>query len=247
MGGAGGLGAAPKGGRLGPVPKIPLGDDRTLGRSATLDQKHGLTAQPAPFGAMPALPIAPGAPGDVRLESFFRRFSESTERAHLFAQKRAIDLSEQLLQSLSRKHDVTVADLKKALDQVRKGTGWVRKEEDKLSLLTVSPEEARAYFHIEQTVPRITPLVVREYSAPRPGTEEGLLGPNDTILWQPVIVLPSDGKAKLQFHLGDAPGGYNVVIGGHTLDGRIGAVRGIIPVTPPQLTTPGTPPVPPAP
>ena len=27
----------------------------------------------------------------------------------------------------------------------------------------------------------------------------------DTILWQPVIVLPSDGKAKLHFHLGNAP------------------------------------------
>ena len=43
----------------------------------------------------------------------------------------------------------------------------------------------------------------------------------DTILWQPVIVLPADGKARVAFHLGNARGGYEVVVAGHTLDGRL--------------------------
>jgi hypothetical protein len=85
---------------------------------------------------------------------------------------------------------------------------------------------------------------------------------SDTILWQPVIVLPSTGKATLNFTLGGAPGGYQVVVAGHTLDGRVGAVRGVIPVAPAEPAnatnttgqsesvppvTPGSQPAPPAP
>ena len=66
-----------------------------------------------------------------------------------------------------------------------------------------SIDEARAYFHIERTLPRITPMVVREYAAPRPSADDLSIDSRDTILWQPVIVLPTDGKAKLQFHLGN--------------------------------------------
>jgi hypothetical protein len=77
----------------------------------------------------------------------------------------------------------------------------------------------------------VPPLVVREFAAPRrapvPLSEDDS---PDTILWQPVIVLPADGKATLTFHLGGAPGGYQVVVAGHTADGRLGAIRGFIPV-----------------
>ena len=83
-------------------------------------------------------------------------------------------------------------------------------------------------------MPAVTPLVVREYAPPRPGSsEETDRGESDTILWQPVIVLPSDGKAKLTFPLGHADGGYQVIVAGHTLDGRIGAARRFIPIAPP--------------
>jgi hypothetical protein len=85
------------------------------------------------------------------------------------------------------------------------------------------------------------PLFVREYAAQRPGTEGTDNEPSDTILWQPLIVLPGDGKAKLNFFLGAARGGYQVVVAGHTLDGRIGAVREVIAVSP--LVTPAMPPV----
>ncbi len=100
--------------------------------------------------------------------------------------------------------------------------------------------EMMAYNRVKAAVPTIPPLVVREYAAPRPGAE-GVDGEiSDTILWQPVIVLPGDGKATLTFQLGAAKGGYQVVIAGHTLDGRIGAVRKLITVTP-QSVPPATP------
>jgi anti-sigma factor RsiW len=78
------------------------------------------------------------------------------------------------------------------------------------------------------------PLVVREYAAPRPAPAQLAEAPEpaDTVLWQPIIVLPTDGKTVLHFTIGIAPGGYEVVIAGHTADGRLGAKRGLIPVLP---------------
>jgi hypothetical protein len=98
------------------------------------------------------------------------------------------------------------------------------------------PAEARAIYRVGASVPTTHPLVVREYAAPRPsptdaprdGSDEA-----DTVLWQPVVVVPGTGKVTLPVQLGSAAGGYEVVVAGHTLDGRIGAVRGIIPVAPP--------------
>ena len=59
-------------------------------------------------------------------------------------------------------------------------------------------------FHIERTMPKVPPLVVREYAAPRPGSNEAEFDSPDTVLWQPVIVLPSEGQAKIPFYLGNA-------------------------------------------
>ncbi len=83
---------------------------------------------------------------------------------------------------------------------------------------------------IRSAVPRTAPLVIREYAAPRPGSNEA--HDSDTVLWQPVIVLPSDGKTTLRFYLGNAPGGYQVIVAGHTPDGRIGSVRTVLPIAP---------------
>ena len=75
----------------------------------------------------------------------------------------------------------------------------------------------------------ISPLVVREYAAPRPAPVQlAEADTPDTVLWQPVIVLPADGKTTLNFHLGTASGGYEVMIAGHTTNGRLGAIRGHI-------------------
>jgi hypothetical protein len=90
---------------------------------------------------------------------------------------------------------------------------------------------------IRESVPWAPPLVVREYAAPRPGLpSESLAG--DTILWKPVIVLPGDGKAAVNFHVGKAPAGYQVIVAGHTLDGRIGSIRMIISVRPNSTAIP---------
>lgn len=85
------------------------------------------------------------------------------------------------------------------------------------------------------------PLVVREFAAPRPAAPVSADDSADTVLWQPVICLPTDGKVALDFHLGAAPGGYQVLVAGHTIDGRLGAVRGLIRTTPPQTVTPNVP------
>src|SRR6185436_17560850 len=85
---------------------------------------------------------------------------------------------------------------------------------------------------IRRSVAPVPPLVVREYAAPRPAPTPFPEDAQDNVLWQPIIVLPSDGRATVNFHLGSAPGGYQVVIAGHTADGRLGATRGLILTTP---------------
>lgn len=65
--------------------------------------------------------------------------------------------------------------------------------------------------------------VVREYAHKH---HESPDGPRrdfaDTLYWQPVLVL-ADGKAAVQFDLGDAVTRYHVLVFSHTHDGRLGA------------------------
>ena len=101
-----------------------------------------------------------------------------------------------------------------------------RMEEAVPKLDPVALERVRA------AIPRMAPLVVREYAAPRPGTAGATPADEDTVLWLPLIVLPTDGKTSVSFGLGTGVKGYQVTIAGHTTDGRIGAVRGVLPVEP---------------
>jgi hypothetical protein len=94
------------------------------------------------------------------------------------------------------------------------------------------PPEILALKLVKAAIPTSPPLVVREYAALRPGSEKDDWDYSDTILWQPAIVVPADGEAKLSVQLGSARGGYRVIVAGHTLDGRIGSVRGIISIAP---------------
>lgn len=104
------------------------------------------------------------------------------------------------------------------------------------------PQESRfltrAEMGILSSVPQTAPLIVREYAPPRPGATEKAYEhlDSDTVLWEPVIVLPSDGKTTLTFDIGHAKGGYEVIVAGHTLDGWIGAVRRFIPVAESRAT-----------
>jgi hypothetical protein len=103
----------------------------------------------------------------------------------------------------------------------------------KAAMMPMNPE-ALALQRVKTALQTNPPLIVREYASPRPGAEGASDELSDTILWQPAIVLPSDGQTRLNFTLGSAKGGYEVVVAGHTLDGRIGAIRGIIAVSPPS-------------
>ncbi len=69
-------------------------------------------------------------------------------------------------------------------------------------------------------------LVVREYANARrpPNAEDSALPLTaETVLWQPVLVTPADGRATLKFDLADDATGYQILVAGHTLDGRLGA------------------------
>jgi hypothetical protein len=80
-------------------------------------------------------------------------------------------------------------------------------------------------FQFALNVPPPPPLVVREYAHRH--SESG--GPvrsdfTETLLWQPVLVLP-DGKGDATpFQLCDSVTTFQVLAAGHTLDGRLGSV-----------------------
>lgn len=92
-------------------------------------------------------------------------------------------------------------------------------------------------------LPQALPLVVREYAHVHAVQPEGAPREDftETLLWQPVIVTGADGKATVTFDLSDAVAPYRVLVSGHTLDGRIGAVSGVIEVRKPFSLDPKLP------
>jgi hypothetical protein len=88
---------------------------------------------------------------------------------------------------------------------------------------------------VRDAVPKLPPLVVREYAHAGPNVtaaNRNLFDATDTVLWQPVVVVPGTGTFTLNFSLSGSPAGYRILIAGHTPDGRIGSVRGTLPVGP---------------
>jgi hypothetical protein len=68
------------------------------------------------------------------------------------------------------------------------------------------------------------PSIVREYAHQRdPALNEVRSDFTETVYWHPVLVLPENGKASVEFQLSDDIARYQVLVAGHTLDGRIGA------------------------
>lgn len=94
-----------------------------------------------------------------------------------------------------------------------------------------------------QFLPTAMPLVVREYAHVRQPQVEGAVRTDftETLLWQPVLVTGADGKASVRFSLGDDVAPYRVLVAGHSLDGRIGAVSGTIEVRKPFALDPKLP------
>jgi hypothetical protein len=79
----------------------------------------------------------------------------------------------------------------------------------------------------EMAAAAAAPCMLREYAHRR------LVGPDpdlrwdftETLYWHPVVVLPN-GKGEVEFQLGDSVTSYQVVVFGHTTDGRLGAFTG---------------------
>lgn len=196
---------------------------RDMYRAATASVQKGT---PHLMSPAPVPPLA-GPAGIVSMPNNSHAADVKLAKEYLGHRTRAA--AEQIFGAMARKQSIPAEEVKRAIENLKRGEGWTPKADTAPPVVAL--EDAAAIYRVEAALPRITPLVVREYAAPRPGTA-GLVTHADTVLWQPVIVLPADGQTRLSFHLGAASGGYQVLIAGHTLDGRIGAVRGIIPVGP---------------
>jgi hypothetical protein len=88
----------------------------------------------------------------------------------------------------------------------------------------------------------ITPFVVREYAHYRdPSLGEVRSDFTETVYWHPVLGLPQDGKATVEFQLSDDIARYQILVAGHTLDGRVGAITQTIEARKPFSVDPKLP------
>ncbi len=98
---------------------------------------------------------------------------------------------------------------------------------DRVRITGVAPVDAGGRERVRAALPPEPTLVVREYANARTKPDTGDVNPQaltaETLLWQPVLVTPADGRATLKFDLADGVSGYQVLVAGHTLDGRLGA------------------------
>ncbi len=116
--------------------------------------------------------------------------------------------------------------------------------------------EMAAIDRVKKSLARHAPYVVREYAHlpyrpdPLDATRKDF---TETVLWHPVLVLPGDGRGRLDFHVSDAANAYRVLIAGHSLDGRLGAATDLLEVRkpleidaklPPELSTADQPLIP---
>jgi hypothetical protein len=86
------------------------------------------------------------------------------------------------------------------------------------------------------------PFVVREYAHQRdPALGAAREDHTETVFWHPVLVLPADGRTQVEFQLSDDIARYQVLVAGHTLDGRIGAVTKTIEARKPLTVDPKLP------
>lgn len=230
-------GAPPRGGPGGRDSK-PEGWQPNAGKGASSipdsllpdrDRAHASAARFGPNGTtVPAIQSA--GSGLAALTGDAGTVAKARAESHLYFLKDYETAQKQIAERNRALHVRMTTSLDRISQQFREVEAVVPQAQGggRPGIARLSPD-AVALRRVQLAVPNVGPLVVREYAAPRPGTlAEDVHVPADTILWQPVIVLPSDGKTTLELNLGAAPG-YQVIVAGHTLDGRIGAVRRIIP------------------
>jgi alpha-2-macroglobulin-like protein len=95
----------------------------------------------------------------------------------------------------------------------------------------------------EQFLPTVGPLVVREYAHARPelNDEDARTDFTETLVWQPVLVTPANGRATIRFSLSDEVNAYRILVAGHSLDGRIGSIHQTLEVRKPLVLEPKLP------
>jgi hypothetical protein len=94
----------------------------------------------------------------------------------------------------------------------------------------------------KMSAPAPQPLVVREYAHKNVLAAEGLRTDfAETLLWQPALVVPPDGKAVATFDLCDSVTNFAVTATGHTLDGRLGTTTTTVESRLPFTLEPRTP------
>jgi hypothetical protein len=92
------------------------------------------------------------------------------------------------------------------------------------------------------TLWQVPPFIVREYAHERdPALGNVRSDFTETVYWNPVLVLPSTGKTSIEFQLSDDIARYQVLIAGHTVDGRIGAITTTIEARKPFSVDPKLP------
>jgi anti-sigma factor RsiW len=94
----------------------------------------------------------------------------------------------------------------------------------------------------ERPAPPPPPLVVREY-AHKNESAPGDLRTDfaETLLWQPALVIPNEGRAQVSFQLCDSVTNFAVSAAGHTLDGRLGTAEATVVSRLPFTLDPKTP------
>lgn len=89
---------------------------------------------------------------------------------------------------------------------------------------------------------RPLPFIVREYAHQRDASLGDVRADfTETVYWHPVLVLPETGKTTIEFQLSDDIARYQVLVAGHTTDGRIGAVTTTIEARKPFSVDPKLP------
>lgn len=82
---------------------------------------------------------------------------------------------------------------------------------------------------------------VREYKFEKTGDANVRDDFTETVYWHPVLVIPDSGSTQIDFALSDSITRYQVLVAGHTLDGRIGACTTHIEARKPFTVDPKTP------
>jgi anti-sigma-K factor RskA len=90
--------------------------------------------------------------------------------------------------------------------------------------------------------PGVTPFFVREYAHQRDPSLSAIRSDfTETVYWHPVLVLPENGHTKVEFQLSDDIARYQILVAGHTTDGRIGAITKTIEARKPFTVDPKLP------